>query len=223
MTSATNDSSSVNFDAVTFKFKDVPYMRYSQAKEVRRLISENDCESFLEIGFAHGKSSAYFAAIAEDRGKGHLTTIDRKAAKDRSPNISSILSDLNLSGRVTPVYAERSYTWELQKCITSEPRPQFDFCYFDGGHTWDLTGFGVLLVDILLKPGGILVLDDMDWSMASSAAYKSNPEWAKGYSADEIEAKGVRLVWENILPHLGYERIEEIKNLKWGVARKPLL
>ena len=73
----------------------------------------------------------------------------------------------------------------------------------------------------MLKPGGILVLDDMNWSIATSAAYKSNPERANSYSADEKQAKAVRLVWENILPHLGYERVQEIKDLKWGVARKP--
>jgi predicted O-methyltransferase YrrM len=220
MTPEQNLSQNQNFQAVAARYKDVPYMTQSHAKEARRIIEENNCESLLEIGFAHGKSSAYFAAIAEDRKAGHLVTIDRISARNRSPNIGELLSGMGLSHRVTPLFAERSYTWELQKLIRQTPQPKFDFCYFDGGHTWDMTGFGVLLVDMLLKPGGVLLLDDLDWSMAKSPAYKANPKMGEKYSEDELSAKSVRLVWDTILPHLGYERMDEITDLRWGVARK---
>ena len=80
---------------------------------------------------------------------------------------------------MTPILPFRSFTWELQKLIAQVPRPRFDLCYFDGGHTWDNTGFGVLLVDILLRPGGILVLDDMNWSFGpprpTTARTRSSP------------------------------------------------
>jgi hypothetical protein len=105
--------------------------------------------------------------------------------------------------------------------LQQEVGPQFDLCYLDGGHTWDVTGFGFLLVDMLLRPGGIIVLDDLDWTISKSV--KHNPQSAKNYerySQDEKDAKGVRLVWDTIVPHLGYDR-EEVKALQWGVARKP--
>ncbi len=122
---------------------------------------------------------------------------------------------------MTVYYCKRSYTWELQRLISAKDRPQFDFCYFDGGHTWDLTGFGVLLVDMLLRPGGVILLDDMDWSIARSPHYKRNEHLTKRYDQDEVDSKPVRLVWDTILKHLGYEHIREYPEQKWGLARKP--
>ena len=98
--------------------------------------------------------------------------------------------------------------------------PRFDLCYFDGGHTWDYTGFGLLLVDMLLRPGGIIVIDDLNWTIARSI--QKNPAAAKSYGRfddDEKTEAGVRLAWNTIIPHLGYER-EEVTEWPWGIARK---
>ena len=207
------------FDLVTEKFASVPYMREAQAAALRELIIANQAENILEIGFYQGKSSTYIAAILEDQKRGHLTTIDLKSAVARKPNIHDLLDACDLAHRVTPVIAHRSYTWELQKMIHAGGQ-RFDFCYFDGGHTWDGTGFGVLLVDMLLKPGGILLLDDMSWSIAGSPYFQSKPALAERYSEDEAATETVRRVSELILPHLGYTMEQELTELRWGVARK---
>ena len=175
----------------------------------------------LEIGFFHGKSSLYIAAMLEDLGRGHLVTIDQRSALQPATRTStSLLGDTGLAHRVTPIIAFRSFTWELQKLITQVPRPRFDLCYFDGGHAWDSTGFGVLLVDFLLRPGGILVLDDMNWSVKSSPHYRKNPKLTAQFSKDEAATPTVRRTWDLILPHLGYEHLEERKDISWGIARK---
>lgn len=209
------------FDEVTKKFGAVDYMRPNQAAKLREIIEEYDVSKVLEVGFFKGKSSTYIAAILEDRGAGHLVTIDRANAARREPNITQLLEQSGLTHRVEPRFAFRSYTWELQKLISANPRPQFDLCYFDGGHHWDGTGFGVLLVDMLLKPGGIIVLDDIGWSMAKSNHFQSNPATLAGYSEDEVATETVRRVWDLILPHLGYTHVREIPDLNWAVARKP--
>ena len=211
-----------NFDQVKQEFDDLPYMDHEQALVLRDLIHEENARDILEIGFYQGKSSAYIAAVLEDRGDGSLTTLDRDYARDKEPNIDTVLETMGLSHRVTPIYCFRSYTWELQRLINAQFRPQFDMCYFDGGHNWDTTGFGVLLVDMLLRPGGLLLLDDMEWSIAGSPYHRKNPKRSAMFSPDERTAKPVRLVWETILPHLGYEYIREHKEHQWGVARKPL-
>lgn len=208
------------FDFVTRHFGDLPYMDEPRAALVRSIIRENDARNILEIGFYQGKSSAYFGAILEDLGRGQLTTIDKTNARGRTPNILDVLKTAGLEHRVEARFAERSYTWELQRLISQQPCPQFDLCYFDGGHHWDGTGFGVLLVDMLMKPGGILILDDMNWSMASSKYHKDNPASMAKFSQDEREAQTVRLVWETILPHLGYHVLREYPRIGWGVARK---
>jgi predicted O-methyltransferase YrrM len=201
-------------------------MNEKRAEFMRRLIRKNKSTDLLEIGFAHGKSSCYLAAILEDEGRGHLTTIDRVAAKKRKPAIDEVLAAVDLSHRVTPILAWRSYTWELAKMLQQTPRPQFDFCYFDGGHTWDQTGFGLLLVDMLLRPGGWIVFDDMDWTLKHSISLrkkaKTKARLEKTYSEDEREAQGVRMVWDLLLPRFGYQNLHEEKTLHWGVAQKPL-
>lgn len=204
---------------VTATFKDVRMMREKQALYIRDFMQEHAVDNVLELGFFHGKSSTYFAAILEERGRGHLTTIDFEKAKARDPNIEGMLREMKLLHRVTPIYAKRSHTWELQRLISSPDRPAFDLCYFDGGHTWDVTGFGFLLVDMLLKPGGWIILDDLDWTLADK---KGTPATATRYDADELVTPGVRRVWELIVPHMGYENRFEHPTFKWGVAQKPL-
>ena len=128
------------FEEVTEKLADVKWMDEGRARVVREVVEKFDVEDILEVGFLHGKSSAYFGAIQEDRQKGHTLTIDLEKARSFKPNIEELLATIGLAHRVTPVYAHRSFTWELARLIMQEPRPRFDFCYLDGGKTWDSRG-----------------------------------------------------------------------------------
>jgi predicted O-methyltransferase YrrM len=207
------------FDEVTQRFGDVKYMGESQAAFLRDFIVKHGLRDLLEIGFYQGKSSSYIAAVLEDRGgPGHLTTFDRVSAKTRSPSIDDLLGELGLAHRVTASYADRSYTWELGRLIKDGQRELFDFCYFDGGHTWDFTGFGFLLVDMLLKPGGWIIFDDMDWTLDKSEGRKGEHD---RYGADEQATATVRMVFDTIVPYLGYGSFSEQKRFHWGIARKP--
>jgi predicted O-methyltransferase YrrM len=207
------------FDSVTEKLGTVKFMDATAGSVMRDMILENGAKSLLEIGFCSGKSSAYMGATLEDRGgDGHLTTIDRRQARKNDPDIHTTLATVGLTHRVTPIFAYRSYTWEIAKMLKQDPRPQFDLCYFDGGHTWDLTGFGLLLVDMLLRPGGLIVIDDLNWTVARAAA-RRNKAYA-AYDDDERAEKPVLLAWNTIIPHLGYER-SYANSKRWGVARKP--
>lgn len=189
---------------------------------MRDFIVEHNVRDILEIGFYHGKSSAYFAAILEDLGEGHLVTIDQASARDREPSIDTLLSNLALEHRVTPVFAERSYTWELGKMIRATPQPQFDLCYFDGGHTWDATGFGFFLVDLLLRPGGWIIFDDLEWTIKSAmpSMVKVPGHWLD-CSVDEQATPAVKMVFDILVPHLGYTDQRSVNEGRWGVARKP--
>lgn len=206
---------------VTEVLAGVQYMNESQARNIRQFMLEKDLSEVLEVGFYTGKSSAYIASVIKEMGKGHLTTIDLVDARARSPNIEQNLAVLGYADLVTPLYAERSHTWELKKLIEQSPRPQFDLCYFDGGHTWDVTGFGFVLVDMLLRPGGWIIFDDLNWTIDKSVA--NTPGMARrytGFSVDEKAAPGVRLVFETVVPHLKYRNLYE--SGQWGYAQKPV-
>jgi predicted O-methyltransferase YrrM len=211
-----------SIEEVDARWHDLPYMKLNRARYLRSFIREHKISSILELGFYHGKSAAFMAAILEEMGGGgHIVTMDQQSAKERTPRIEETLSSLNLQHRVTPVYAERSFTWELCKLLERKPRPQFDFCYIDGAHTWDGTGYAFFLVDLLLKPGGWVIFDDLDWSIAESAGAKKNPENFKQYSEEEKKALQVRKVWELLVPERGYRHRREEKKLEWGIAQKP--
>lgn len=212
-----------NIERVRTTFGELEYMRHPQAEFMRDFIVKHDVRDILEIGFYHGKSSAYFAAILEDLGRGHLVTIDRHTSRQREPNIEHVLSTLDLTHRVTPVFAERSYTWEMGRMIQARPRPQFDLCYFDGEHTWDGTGFGFLLVDVLLRPGGWIIFDDLKWTIeAAMKDLAKVPKQWQACSEDERAVSGVKLVFDLLAPHLGYTDMQTANNGWWGIARKPL-
>ena len=206
---------------VSEKLADVKYMSERQATLLRDHIIEHDLSDILEIGVFQGKSTAYFAAILQERGKGHVTTIDLKTAQRHDPGIVKNLETVGLTDFVTPIFCDRSHTWEMGNMISSPERPQFDLCYFDGGHTWDVTGFGFFLVDLLLKPGGWIIFDDLDWTIENSpAAIANNFASYRKYSADERRTPGVRKVFETLVPSRGYVNCSE-KN-GWGFAQKPV-
>jgi predicted O-methyltransferase YrrM len=210
------------FDETDRKVGKLQYMTRENAEFMRKFIADRDLSSLLEIGFFKGKSTAYFAAILEDLGRGHVTAIDKKTALDHQPNIDDVLRMTGLSHRVTRVLSDRSYTWELLKMMRSTEPPQFDFCYFDGGHTWDATGFGFVLVDRLLKPGGWIIFDDLDWTIEKSL--ESSPQREsiyRKYGSDERTTPAVRLVFETLVKDFGYRNMKEVSEFSWGVAQKP--
>ena len=209
------------FEAVTEKLSTIKWMDEGRASVIREVVQKFDVEDILEIGFLHGKSSAYFAAIQEDRDKGHTVTIDLEKARSFEPNIVDVLDSVELSHRVTPVFAHRSFTWELARMVSREPRPQFDFCYLDGGKTWDLEALAFFLIDMLLKPGGLILFDDIYWSLEGSADYRKAPEKYAQYDEDEIRSQSIRMIWEKVVPHLGYTHVELIERYQWGLAQKP--
>jgi predicted O-methyltransferase YrrM len=200
----------------------VPFMDMEQAETLRHHIRRHDIRDVLELGFAHGVSSCYLAASLKEQGRGHLTTVDRRRARDRDPNIEELARRLDLTEWITPVYAHTTFTWELMKLLEEDQTPRFDLCYFDGGHSWDDTGFGFLLVDRLLRPEGWVLFDDMDWTYAASPTL-SDLDWVQAMSEEERTTPQVRKVYELLVrppPHCG--DLRTTRNGSWGWARKRL-
>jgi predicted O-methyltransferase YrrM len=129
----------------------------------------------LELGTSYGVSAAYMAAaLDENGGPGRVTTLDHV----RSNSPVELLSRLDpaVAGRIDFVrIPDSSYTWWLKEKLaertddTGPTDPLFDFCFLDGAHNWTVDGLSVVLVEKLLKPGGWLLLDDLEWD------YRSDP------------------------------------------------
>jgi predicted O-methyltransferase YrrM len=193
-------------------------MDLDQAEEMRRFIVENGYTDILELGFFHGVSTSYTAAILDEMGGGHITAIDLASAHDHDPNVDDLLATLGLQDYATIYYEPRSYTWRLLQFLDAEPRPAFDLCYIDGAHNWDADGFSFFLVDKLLKPGGTLVFDDLDWSYDRSPALRET-EHVRQMPEDYRTTPQVRKVYELLVkehPNYGEFMVKD----GWASAKK---
>jgi predicted O-methyltransferase YrrM len=206
--------------SVDEQFGGLPYMTPRQAAFLGALIEREGLSSLLELGTSHGKSTAYMAAILEAIGRGTLVTIDRSDAEAKNPNVHQILSSLGLLHRVQVYLEPRSLTWRLMRLIEEHESPCFDFCYFDAGHSWDVTGFAFFLVDRLLKPGGWVVFDDLKWTYERMIKPgEPVPDFLSRMPEEELRTAQIGKVWNLLVVRsTGYERHEVVGN--WGVARK---
>ena len=203
-------------ETVNAAFGNVPYMLGFQAVVLRNMIVSNGLRSALELGCAHGKGTCYLAAIMEERGgPGQVTTLDKTSCLSQEPNVHQMLAALNLAHRVSVILEPRSFTMALLKMLEHPSGPKFDLCFFDGGHSWDETGYAFLLIDKLLTPGAWVIFDDLDWTMAyaPSVANATHPE-------AERRMRQVRKVWEILVPGANYINRRETA-LGWGIAQKP--
>ena len=195
-------------------------MSIYQARFLEDFIKSKKLSNLLELGFAHGVSSCYMATILKDNGGGHLTTIDLNLAKNRKPRIEDLLHKLGLEEYVSVYYEYESYNWRLMNFIEIFDEPVFDFCYIDGAHDWNVDGFAFLLVDKLLKPGGWIIFDDINWSFGASPSVKNTPR-VKNMPEDVKNISHVGKVFDLLVKkHPDYCNFE-IKN-GWGIAQKKI-
>jgi predicted O-methyltransferase YrrM len=198
---------------------DVPHMTLAKGRTIAAFIGENKIRDILELGFRHGVSTCYMAGALEDTGGGCVTTIDLESAKGNRPSIEQLIKRTGLRG-VEWFYEPSSYTWRLMKFLERDPSPRFDLCFIDGAHSWFVDGFAFFLVDRLLRPGGWIILDDLDWTYANSPSLGTS-ERVKSMPAEERATAQVRKIYELLVkPHPSYTefRVED----GWGYARKKL-
>ena len=148
-------------------------MNPSQGRRVHDHIRATGARDLLDIGTAHGASAAYMAAALESGGPGRVTTVDRHHFAGPTPE--ETLTRAGVANRVRTVRIEHSsYTWWLKEQVEAHSdadgncTPAFDFCYLDGAKDWNIDGLAVVLIEKLLRPGGWLLLDDLDWSYDGS-------------------------------------------------------
>ncbi|MCH8923735.1 MAG: class I SAM-dependent methyltransferase [Planctomycetes bacterium] len=208
----------MKYDVVRRHVGDLPWMNPRKGRLMWDFLTTHRLYDCLELGFFHGVSSAYIAAALDEMDGGHLVSIDLASAKRRRPNIEGLLVDLNLRDRVTPFYEPTSYTWRLMKMLEENPTPRFDFCYIDGGHGWDDTGYAFFLVERLLRPGGWIIFDDVTWTFADSPTL-GHTERVRRMPAEERDTPQVGKVFELLVkPHPHFDRCEVRRD--WGYARK---
>jgi predicted O-methyltransferase YrrM len=161
----------VDFDEVAARVAGIPFMSPELGRRVYDHVRTSEARQTLELGTAHGVSAAYIAAALDAQGEGHLTTVDHGAAAFE-PAPEKVLARAGLSHRVTIVRKHSSYNWFLKEQVEQRSdeagncAPVYDFVYLDGSKNFSVDGLAVVLVEKLLRPGGWLLMDDLEWTYA---------------------------------------------------------
>jgi predicted O-methyltransferase YrrM len=178
----------------------------------------------LELGTAHGVGAAYLAAALPDGG--HLTTVDfQGAAYDPPPE--AVLARAGVAGRVSVVRAYSTYTWWLKEQVQARSdaagncEPAFDFVYLDGSKNWTVDGLAVVLIEKLLRPGGWLLMDDLDWTYADDPGREATDGIVhRELSEPERTEPHLRAVFDLIVAqHPAFTELR-VQDEWWGWARK---
>ena len=112
----------------------------------------------LEIGTFEGRSSLWFLENILSHPTSHLTCIDQRILPLLRNNLAFHLE----SGRVTILEGLSFFVLcGLNKQLESV---QYDFVYVDGGHTSANALSDCVLCFPLLKLGGIMIIDDYEWT-----------------------------------------------------------
>ncbi|HEX5106393.1 MAG TPA: class I SAM-dependent methyltransferase [Pirellulaceae bacterium] len=130
-------------------------------------------------------ATCYFAATGAE-----VTTVDLPESAFNLPSVDDTLAACGLAAEVV-----RKPSREAMAEWAAVGR-QFDLVYVDGSHTLGDALTDLLLADLLLVPGGWLLVDDID----------------------NADFPGVRTAWEHFLRLRGYDRDDRPN---WGVGRRP--
>jgi len=219
----------MKFATIKRHIEGVPYILPEMAKDLYNFVQEKKPRNSLELGFAHGASSCYIAAALDERGAGHLTSVDLiKAQEWQDPTIEDLLEQTQLQDYVTVKRENTGYTWFLKKEIERQTSnnictPCYDFCFLDGAKNWTIDSTTFFLVDKLLKPGGWIVFDDLQWTYESKL--KEGKTKTDGVSMlemghDELNQPHIELIFQLlVMQHPDYSNFL-VKDNWWAWAQK---
>lgn len=216
----------MEFALVAEAVRGVPYIDEAEGRRLYDHLRAVGARDVLELGTAHGASAAYMAAALDANGGGTVTTIEHVTAV-HDPPPEQILADAGLVDRVEILRLEHSsYTWWLKEQVErqSDPsgncEPLLDFCYVDGAHNFTIDGLAVVLVEKLLRPGGWLLLDDLNWIYRPGAYPPGQGPDELRLSTEERQSPHMRAVFELIVKqHPGFSTFR-IEDESWGWAQK---
>jgi predicted O-methyltransferase YrrM len=210
-----------------------PWMTPSQGRRVWNHIRENRPTRILDIGTCYGTSAAYMAAACKANGTGRVITVDSGQFDDQVDIVDwcRLLWDrCGVADRIDMVRIPHSnYAWWLMEQVAAgrdeTDRSRYDFVYLDGAKWLALDAAAVIFIEQLLRPGGWLLMDDLDWTYEEHPELKplvSYPDTEITYSLSDAEAKmpHLRAVFDLVVKKLpSFTQFVE-QDGQWGWAQK---
>ena len=187
--------------------------------------SDNNFKDILELGTGNGISACYIAAALDENSSGLITTMDKLYAKNMDVNILKLLDITKFHKYVKPVFTDSTYNWELMKLIKKRTingrcKPIFDFCFLDGAHTWEVDGCAFFLAEKLLKPGGWMLFDDLDWNFQKMLRQGFKDEWIMEIPEEERRVCQAGKIFSLLVQqHPNFTNVKK-EGSRYGWARK---
>jgi predicted O-methyltransferase YrrM len=209
---------------VTAAVAGIPFMSAEQGRIVYEHVRATRPREVLELGTAHGVGTAYLAAGLDDGGR--VTTVDFAGAR-YDPPPETVLARAGLADRVEIVRRHSTYTWWLKEEVERRSdahgnvEPRFGFVYLDGAKNWTIDGLAVILAEKLLRPGGWLLMDDLDWTYADDPGREATDGVVhRELSEPERTQPHLRAVFDLIVAqHPSFTELR-VQDEWWGWARK---
>lgn len=169
--------------------------------EVIRVLTEikskdnNKTISVAEIGVDIGATAIEILKILEDKDQYYMFDFEDKIYELASDfeNLSYVRATVVPCGNTNKIYD--SYAWTLQKMYANNKSPVFDLVYLDGAHTFIHDAITICLLKKMVKKDGVIVIDDMDWTIKNSPTCNPNirPAVLDEYTQEQIECPQVSI------------------------------
>jgi predicted O-methyltransferase YrrM len=124
---------------------------------IQKMIRDGRPRVSLEVGCAYGISSLYICeALRQVNAEKHII-ID---AYQREIFEGIGVDNLQRAGYADLIWFFETLSYRALARLTEE-RVKIDFAFIDGQHTFDYVLVDFFLIDKLLRPGGVVILDDL--------------------------------------------------------------
>jgi len=178
-----------------------------------------DC---IELGTGFGTTSCVMAAALEEYGAYKLTTVDKYL--HQPINVKVLMQHTGISDALINVVVDPlGYTWYLADLVRQQShhnscQPLFDLCLLDGAHEWNPDALAFFLIAKLLKPGGWIILDDINFNL------RMIPNWQdcfSSYTDRELDTYQIKMVYDLLVrQHPDFTDFKITHNGRIGWARK---
>ena len=219
----------MRFNEISDHMQGIPFMEPAQGRIIYDFILEDKPRELLELGFGHGVSSCYMAAALDELGSGHITSVDMLSAVQwQDPSIETLLARTGLGNYVSVVREQNSYTWFLKNQIEKHSHsgvctPIYDFCFIDGSKNWTIDGFAFFLIDKLLRSGGWILFDHLNWTYKGKLDRGqdiSDGISIRQMSDDEVNTPHVALIFKLLVMQNPHYSNFKIQDDWWAWAQK---
>ena len=167
---------------------DAPYMTFEQAEAITNFITDKHVKPSSNWVSRTAYPPATWRLPSPNWGVARSSRSIWNRRATRHPNVEELLDRVGERDRVSVFYEPTSYTWRLMRFLEEDPTPRFDLCYLDGAHRY-VDALAFFLVDRLLRPGGWVIFDDLNWTYATSPVMKDS-ELVRNMPLEEDDRSG---------------------------------